>query len=499
MRARFGFLLFLCPALLASAHGEEQLELDIAPVDRNKAQVTVLSSPGLHRIESSESLAPDSWSGTNRLSSQTNITFQTSAARTFLRAQAAPANDIQNFRAALSLIDEGRATFRHDTFGNESFWTDALKLHLAIAGTNHGGAGPGVSPATALAVGLKVDLDALPQSTRQAIAQGKVDLNAPATTLALLELDAVVGVKGRFNDARELTSIGVQCALCHSTVDDSFAPGIGHRLDGWPNRDLNVGAIINLSPDVAVLTNALQVDEQTVRTVLQSWGPGRFDAALVLDGKAFRPDGKSGATVLPPAFGLAGVNLATYTGWGSVTHWNAFVGNLEMHGNGTFWDPRLNDTNTFPLAAKFGYGNVRTTNDLITPKLAALHFYQLSIPAPTPDPSTFNREAATRGELLFNNKAQCSTCHVPPLYTEPGWNMHTPAEIGIDDFQANRSPDKRYRTTPLRGLFTRAKGGFYHDGRFENLGAVVDHYNGHLDLELTSEETADLVEFLKSL
>jgi hypothetical protein len=254
-----------------------------------------------------------------------------------------------------------------------------------------------------------------------------------------------------------------------------------------------------LSPDVSALTNALEVNETAVREVLQSWGPGKFDAELILDGKAFRPDGKSAATLLPAAFGLAGVNLHTYTGWGSVTHWNAFVSNLEMHGQGTFWDPRLNDTNTFPLAAKKGYGNMRTTNDVITSKLAALHFYQLSIPAPRPPSTNFNADASARGQTLFTAKAGCATCHVPPLFTEPGWNMHTPAEIGIDDFQANRSPDKRYRTTPLKGLFAREKGGFYHDGRFATYADVVNHYNEHFSLGLTAEERADLVEYLKSL
>jgi hypothetical protein len=462
-------------------------------------EVNVSGGPGLHRLQATKTPGGGGWAVTNRLSTETNITVQNSETARFLRAEAAPGNDVGNLKAALSQLDEGRNTFRHDTFGNEKFWSDALKLHQAIAGSEHGGVGAGVSPAMALAVGLKVDADALPAEVKQAIGRGEVDLNKPASTLALLELDAVIGVKGNFNAARELTSVGIQCALCHSTVDNSFAPGIGHRLDGWPNRDLNVGAIVNLSPDVSILTQALEVDEATVRTVLQSWGPGKFDAALILDGKAFRPDGKSGATVLPPAFGLAGVNLATYTGWGSVTHWNGFVGNLEMHGSGTFWDPRLNDTNTFPLAAKNGYGNVRTTNDLITAKLAALHLYQLSLPAPKPEPTTFSQEAAARGRTLFAGKAQCATCHVPPLYTEPGWNMHTPAEIGIDDFQANRSPDKRYRTTPLGGLFTRAKGGFYHDGRFGELRDVVNHYNGHLELGLTASETDDLVEFLKSL
>jgi len=476
---------------------EEALSLNIRKDSADRVEVNVAGGPGFHRLQTGA--APTDWSLTNRLTAQTNIVLQSNAGAKFVRAAAAPANDVRNFKSALSMLDQGRETFRYDTFGNEKFWGDGLKLHLAIAGTNHGGVGPGVSPATALAVGLKVDVEALPEATKQAIAKGKVDLNAPATTLALLELDAVVGVKGNFDSARKLTSVGIQCSLCHSTVDNSFAAGIGHRLDGWPNRDLNVGAIVNLSPDLSPLTTALGVDEATVRTVLQSWGPGKFDAELILDGKAFRPDGKSAATVLPAAFGLAGVNLATYTGWGSVTHWNGFVGNLEMHGNGTFWDPRLNDTNTFPLAARNGYGNVRTTNDLITPKLAALHVYQLSLPAPKPAESTFNREAATRGEQLFNGKATCATCHVPPLYTEPGWNMHTPEEIGIDSFQSDRSPDKRYRTTPLGGLFTRQKGGFYHDGRFGELRDVVNHYDDHLELGLTPAETDDLVEFLKSL
>jgi hypothetical protein len=262
---------------------------------------------------------------------------------------------------------------------------------------------------------------------------------------------------------------------------------------------LNVGAIIDLAPDLSSLTNILQASTETVHTVLQSWGPGKFDAELLLDGKAFRPDGKSAATLLPAAYGLAGVNLHTYTGWGSVTHWNGFVANLEMQGQGTFYDPRLNDAETFPIAARLGSGNVRHNPDLITGKLAALQVYQLAIPAPTPPAGSFDPAAALRGEALFNGKAQCATCHVPPIYTEPGWNMHTPEEIGIDDFQSNRSPDKRYRTTPLKGLFARQTGGFYHDGRFADLKAVVEHYNSFKPLNLTTSEINDLVEFLKSL
>jgi hypothetical protein len=402
-------------------------------------------------------------------------------------------------REVRRMLDDGRQIFRYDTFGNESFWGGALKLHQAIAGAKNGGVGPGVNPATALAVGLKVDAEALPRSLKAKLSRGKIDLNDSATTLALLQLDAVIGVKGTFNAQKEITAVGIQCALCHSTVDNSFAPGIGRRLDGWPNRDLNVGAIINLAPDVSAFTNVLQVDEATVRTVLQSWGPGKFDAALLLDGKAFRPDGKSAATLLPAAYGLAGVNLHTYTGWGSVTHWNGFVANLEMQGRGVFYDPRLNDAATFPIAARTGAGNVRNSPDLVTAKLPALQIYQLSIVAPKPPAGSFDAAAAGRGEAVFNGKANCASCHVPPIFTEPGWNMHTPAEIGIDDFQANRSPDKHYRTTPLGGLFARSTGGFYHDGRFADLGAVVEHYNTHFTLNLSSSEKDDLIQYLKSL
>jgi hypothetical protein len=293
--------------------------------------------------------------------------------------------------------------------------------------------------------------------------------------------------------------MGIQCALCHSTVDDSLAPGIGHRLDGWANRDLNVGAIVNLAPNLQPFVDLLGVDEATVRAVLNSWGPGKFDAELVLDGKAFQPDGRSAATLIPPAFGLAGVNLHTWTGWGSVTHWNAFVSNLEMHGQGTFYDPRLNDPDKFPIAVANGFYNVRNTPDLISGKLAALHFYQLALPAPNPPAGSFDPEAAERGQALFEGKARCAECHVPPLYTEPGWNMHPAEEIGIDDFQALRSPDEAYRTSPLKGLWTHTKGGFYHDGRFASLPDVINHYDGFFGLGLTEAEAGDLVEFLMSL
>ncbi len=401
-------------------------------------------------------------------------------------------------QAASQALEEGRGTFRYDTFGDEAFWGDVLRLHEAIAGEALAGVGPGVSPRTALAVGLKVDSDALPKSVLQAIEGGRIDLDDPAVTLQLLRQNAVIGVKGIFQGER-LSSVGIQCALCHSTVDNRVAPGIGRRLDGWANRDLDVGAIVGLAPNLEPFATLLGVDQATVRTVLASWGPGKFDAELFLDGKAFRPDGGSAAVLIPPAFGLAGVNLHTYTGWGGVAHWNALVANLEMHGKGTFFDPRLNDATKFPIAAREGFGNVRSTPDLITAKLPALHLYQLAMPAPQPPDGSFDRAKAARGGDLFAGKARCATCHVPPLFTEPGWNMHTPAEIGIDAFQADRSPDGRYRTTPLKGLWTHMKGGFYHDGRFATLGEVLDHYDSFFGLGLSPSEKRDVEEYLKSL
>jgi hypothetical protein len=400
---------------------------------------------------------------------------------------------------ALPLLEDGKQIFRFDTFGDEAFWGDTLKLHHAIEGTKFGGVGAGVSPKTALAVGLKVDMDALPADLVDKIKRGQVNLDDPATTLALIKLNSVLGVQGQFNRDGSLKAMGITCAFCHSTVDNAFAPGIGHRLDGWANRDLNVGAIISLAPDLSAVTSLLGVDEATVKKVLAAWGPGKFDAELFLDGKGFRPDGKTAATLIPPAFGLAGVNLHTWTGWGGISHWNAFVANLEMHGKGTFYDPRLNDAAKFPIAARAGFANVRNSPDLISSKLPALQMYQLGISAPKPPDGSFNRAAAARGESLFSGKAQCSVCHVAPTFTDPGWNMHTPAEIGIDDFQAKRSPDERYRTSPLRGLWTHQTGGFYHDGRFATLLDVVDHYNSLGGLGLTDREKRDLVEYLKSL
>ena len=401
---------------------------------------------------------------------------------------------------ATHLFSEGKSIFRFDTFGDEVYWTDTLKLHQAIEGEKLGGVGGGVSPKTALAVGLKVDAEALSAAVVDGIKKGRVNLNDPATTLTLIKLNAVLGVRGTFKPDGSLQSVGLTCAVCHSTVDDSFAPGIGKRLDGWANRDLNAGAIIALSPGLPALSKVLGVDDATTRKVLASWGPGKFDAELNLDGKAFRPDGKSAATLIPPAFGMAGVNMHTWTGgWGTVTYWNAYVANLELGGQGTFYDRRLMNAEQYPVAARNGLGNKRSPVDMITSKLGPLHFYQLALPTPRPPEGSFNKSAAVQGERLFAGKAQCATCHVPPLFTEPGWNTHPAADIGIDDFQANRSPEKTYRTAPLRGLWSHQKGGYYHDGRFATLRDVVNHYDSFKALTLTDEEKSALVEYLKSL
>ena len=398
---------------------------------------------------------------------------------------------------ARQMVNDGREIFRFDTFGDEAFWGDTLKLHEAIAT---------VDPETALNVGLKVDLESLPKKLIRDLKNGNVDLTDPAVTLELLKLNAVVGVTGIFDENNQnLISMGIQCAFCHSTVDDSLAPGIGRRLDGWANRDLDVGVIISLAPNLQPIADLLSaglgatIDVQTVINVLQSWGPGKFDAELLMDGKVFRPDGGAAATLIPPVFGLAGINLHTWTGWGSVTHWNAFVATLEMGGKGTFYDPRLNDATKFPVAAAAGFGNVRNNPDLITPKLAALQFYQLALAAPKPPEGSFDEEAAMRGRDLFQNKADCARCHVPPIFTEPGWNAHTADEIGIDDFQANRSPDEVYRTAPLGGLWTHTASGFYHDGRFPELQDVIEHYNSFFNLALTPEEKSDLEQYLLSI
>ena len=413
------------------------------------------------------------------------------------------------------LIAEGRNVFRNNTFGDQAVWGGVLGLHKAIAGAKLGGVGPGISPKTALSLGLKVDATRIPKPVAAAIKAGKVNLDDPAVTLTLLKLNAVVGVRGFFDRGGKLSSVGITCALCHSTVDDSFASGIGKRLDGWPNQDLNVGAIVAAAPNLKPLEDALHADGATVKKVLNGWGPGFFNAELNLDGKAVGPDGTphSAATRIPSAFGKDGQNLHTWEGgWGSVTYWNAFVANLEMHGQGNFFDPRLDDKTKFPIAAAAKFGHTRPYvgegvlpvppkaqgPDRVTEALRSLDLYQHAIPAPRPPKGSFDPAAAKRGEQVFNGQGRCSGCHMGSLGTAPGYNAVKPAEVCTDAFAADRGPDGTYTIAPLQSLFTRSKRGFYHDGRFPTLLAVVNHYNSCFGLNLTAQQKSDLVQYVKS-
>jgi mono/diheme cytochrome c family protein len=358
----------------------------------------------------------------------------------------------------VALIEEGREIFRHDTFGDERFWTDTLRMHEVIASA--------VSPATALSVGLKVDADALPPGILQS-----ADLSDPATTVALLKLGAVVGVKGTVvteGGRDRLARVGITCALCHSTVDDSVAPGIGRRLDGWANTTLNPGAIIALSP---ALTSAQ-------KEAYQSWGPGRYDPR-------FNQDGQNHPVVIAPAYGLDGVRHATFTGDGDVSYWNAYVAVTQMGGQGAFVDPRVGIRSLLPPGVP----------DLVAPKLAALREYQLSLPAPPPPPGSHDAAAAERGRALFNGSARCASCHQGSVRTED--RLHAPADTGMEPVHAARSATGAYRTTPLRGLWQHPP--YFHDGSAATLAAVVDHYERVLGFRLGAAEKADLVEYLKSI
>ena len=368
---------------------------------------------------------------------------------------------------------DGQAIFRFDTFGDEQLWTDVLRMHEVV---------PTVDPATALAVGLKVDVDALPRRVIAALKAGQVDLTDPAVTVELLRLNAVVGLKGTVNGG-ELTTLGVTCALCHSSVDDSFAPGIGHRLDGWANTDLNVGAIVALSP---------ALDEAT-KAEFAAWGPGKYDPRHhAFDGMNIVPlNSPSLPIVIPPIYGLKGVGFETFTGDGRISYWNSYVGVGQMGGHGSFADPRI---------GLF----ITQTPDLVTPKLPALLEYQLSLRTPAPPRGSFNPRAADRGKRLFRGQAMCSTCHQSPNFTDvlsgPGRNvpfLHEAAEVGMDPAYAARSATGKYRTTPLRGLQQHPP--YFHDGSAPDLEAVVNHYDTLFGLDLTGAQKADLVEYLKSL
>jgi cytochrome c2 len=369
---------------------------------------------------------------------------------------------------------DGRAIFRYDTFGDEQLWTDVLRMHEVIAT---------VPPATALAVGLKVDVDALPRQLLASLRAGQVDLTDPAVTVELLRLNAVVGVKGKVSGTGGLTSVGITCALCHSTVDDSFTRGIGKRLDGWANRDLNVGAIVALSP---------ALDEAT-KAEFNTWGPGKYDPRHhAFDGfNLISLNTPSLPIVLPSIYGLQGVGFETFTGDGPISYWNSYVGVGQMGGKGTFMDPRIN---VF----------IKQAPDLVTPKLPALLDYQLSLRTPEPPRGSFDRMAAARGRRLFRNEAGCASCHQGPHFTDvlsgPSRTvplLHDPEEVGMDPAYALRTATKQYRTTPLRGLWQHAP--YFHDGSAPDLLAVVNHYDRVFGLNLTPAQKADLVEYLKSL
>jgi mono/diheme cytochrome c family protein len=371
---------------------------------------------------------------------------------------------------------DGRQIFRFDTFGDEQLWTNVLRMHEVVAT---------VDPATALSVGLKVDVDALPSQLTRALRAKHVDLTDPAVTTTLLKLNAVVGVKGEVNQNDQITSLGITCALCHSTVDNSFAPGIGRRLDGWANRDLNVGAIVALSPSRA-LSDALKGE-------LRTWGPGKYDPRHhAFNGTGLIPLNTPTLPIeIPSIFGLRGVEFETYTADGPISYWNSYVGVGQMGGHGSFTDQRIGLS-------------ITQTPDLVTPKLAALLDYQLRLRVPDPPAGSFDRDAAARGRRLFRNEARCSTCHQAPTFTDvlsgPTRSvpfLHDPTEVGMDPGYADRTATGKYRTTPLRALWQHAP--YFHDGSAPDLLAVVNHYDPLLGLNLTAVQKADLVEYLKSL
>lgn len=356
------------------------------------------------------------------------------------------------------LAAQGQQVFRYNTFGDEQFWTNTLQMNTVIQSA--------VSPKTALSVGLKVDMDALPASVVSGIQNGSVNLNDPATTVALLKLNAVVGVIGQVDANNHLTSVGISCALCHSTVDNAFAPGIGHRLDGYPNRDLNPGAIIALSPALTAAQKA----------VYNSWGPGRYDPR-------YNFDGINGPVLIPPAYGLDGVGPATYTSDGTIEYWNDYVAVTQMHGLGSFSEPRL------------GINVTNGTQEVVKPLLPALAAYEHTLQKPAP-PTNIAAAAAQRGQVVF--AANCSVCHSGAQFTDANsGKLHAPSETGMDPTYANRSATKLYRTTPLRGLAYNAP--YFHDGSAATLTDVVNHYNGYLHLGLSAQQQSDLVEYLKTL
>jgi mono/diheme cytochrome c family protein len=368
------------------------------------------------------------------------------------------------------MVAEGRQIFRFDDFGDWRFWTDTAQLHVLMEQ---------VSPELALALGLQVDADAVPPAVLQAVLADPAQLASPATTRALLALDAVVGVTARVEGDR-ITRMGITCAFCHSTVDNSVAPGIGSRQDGWPNRGLAVGTILSLLPGLADIAAALGVDASALQAAFASWPAGFYDARVNIDGRLGDPP-----VVIPAAYGLAEVGVETYTGEGPISYWNNYVAVTQMRGRGSFHDPKLGLRIVVP-----------PQDDEVRKKLPALRQYQFSLAAPAPPPGSFDAAAAARGQELFTGAGQCSSCHVGPALTGHG-RLHDPAATGMEPTWAERSTTGRYRATPLRGVWQRPP--YFHDGSAPTLLAVVEHYNQQLGLGLTMQQQEDLVEYLKSL
>ena len=453
------------------------------------------------------------------------------------------------------VVAAGQQTFRYDTFGDETFWTDVLKMNQVIESA--------VDPLTAASVGLKIDAAALPAEVVAGVAGGTIPLDDPQTTLALLSLNAVVGVKGQVSkgpDGRlRLDRVGITCALCHSTVSRDLqvtAPGqagarinlagiVGNRLDGWPNRDLQPGTIISLSPALTPGQKAAYA------SWAKSYGPGFYDPRFNANtdpgtNPALNPDIDANIkaylaaggrpVVIPPAFGLVGLTKSIFTGdgdtahepAGAVSYWNRYVGVVQMHGHGRFFDERLL-INGKPLTVDHRVGG----DDLITAVLPQLEAYQWSIAAPTlgldgtkwgvtPDLSP---QAVARGKALFEGQARCASCHTGPSFTDVNtYGLHPASDgVALDTNYIRFSATRQWRTTPLKGIWMHPP--YLHDGSGalnrttgkcmdgsdigtlasatdrvrQDLACVVNRYSTRLNLGLTDAQRVDLVEYLKSL
>ncbi|MEO8859270.1 MAG: hypothetical protein ABI343_19975 [Burkholderiaceae bacterium] len=472
---------------------------------------------------------------------------------------AGPVSKVPQVPLDPQVVTAGQQTFRYDTFGDETFWTDTLKMNKVIE--------TAVDPLTAASVGLKIDVSALPADVVKGVVDGTIPLNDPQTTLALLSLNAVVGVKGQVSKGVDgklhLDRVGITCALCHSTVSKdlqvtapdpanpagpriSLAGIVGERLDGWPNRALQPGTIISLSPALTAVQKAEYASWAT------KFGPGFYDPRINVNtdpgsNPAVGPNIDANVAaykaaggipvVIPPAFGLVGLSKSIFTGDGDTAHepagptayWNRYVGVAQMHGHGTFFDERI-IINGKPLNVDHRVGD-----DLITAILPQLEAYQWSIAAPAIGThgtkwavaSDLDTQAVTRGKAVFEGPAKCSSCHSGSSFTDVNtFGLHpASASVALDKNYIKFSATKQWRTTPLKGIWTHPP--YFHDGSGalntttakcmdgsdigslagaadrvrQDLACVVNRYNDpkQLNLGLTDAQRVDLVEYLKSL